>query len=80
MLYSEDEVFFGYSKDVSSRCRNMMKKIKNQEEQGFLISKFNKEAEYQYKILEFSESKCAEKLESIGNEFIERNPNLKRII
>ncbi len=80
MLYSEKEAFFGYSKDVSSRCRNMMNKIKNKEENGFLISKFDKEAEYQYKILEFSDSKCVDKLNKISNEFIEKNPSLKRII
>ena len=79
MLYSENDVFIGYSKDVTSRCRNMINKINNPEEKGYLISKFDKEAKYQYKILEFSESKCADKLEKLGSDIMEKSPNLNRI-
>lgn len=52
-----NEGYISFSKDMTARCRDILKNLKNPQKTGTLYDRFTKNGDYHYKFLEFTEER-----------------------
>tara|TARA_R110000824_G_scaffold76743_4_gene194398 strand:+ start:8371 stop:8790 length:420 start_codon:yes stop_codon:yes gene_type:complete len=67
VIYSNlrNECYFGFSLDMTARCRYILKAINDQDKTGNIIDKFEKDGSWLYSILSFNEAESADLLDKI---------------
>jgi len=65
---NNNEAYINYSKDMTARCRDILKNLKNQDKTGTLYNRFNKNGEWHYKFLEFTEEKSDDLEDKLKND------------
>jgi len=78
-VYSGNDMYIAYSKDIASRARDIIKNIERQEKNTTFYNKFDGTKTYDWKILAFSEGQDDKILDSIVTQESERNADLNLI-
>ncbi len=77
-VFSDKSVYYGYSKDIHARCRDIIKTIPSNKK-GHLYNRFPKDQTYKYQILEFSDVNDPQRFNEIMDYETEQYPELDPI-
>jgi hypothetical protein len=78
-IYSGDDTYFGYSRDIQSRARDIIKHIERNDKNTTFYDKFDNTKKYDWKILAFAEKPNDEMLDGLVETETNNNPNINII-
>jgi hypothetical protein len=78
-IYSGNDVYFGFSKDIQSRARDILKHIERGDKNTSFYDKFDIEKKYDWKILAFAEKQNDQMLDNLVETETSNNPNINII-
>jgi len=78
-IYSGDDMYIGFSKDINSRARDIIKNIENKSKNTAFYDKFDFNKTYDWKILGFCDEANMELHDKLYNTELESNVNLNPI-
>lgn len=77
-LYNDkNEMYIGFSKDITSRCKDILKNIARNEKNTSFYDRFDSNANWNWKILSFANMYSPELEESIVESETMKNPDIK---
>ena len=70
LIFNQDtnEAYISFSKDMTSRCRDILKNLQNPDKTGTLYNRFTKNGKWNYKFLEFIEERTDDLEDKLKND------------
>ena len=78
-IYSGNDMYIGFSKDINSRARDIIKNIERKNKNTAFYDKFDGDKKYDWRILGFCDKPCDKLHDQLYNDELAKNINLNPI-